>query len=107
MFSHIGKKVSKLDTPALLVDLDRFERNLKKLPQSLLSLNSPVKVRPHTKAHKCPTIAHKQVRPNVLLQRFYDIYLLVIMFQVAHGAVGICCQKLSEAESMVTNTNRQ
>ncbi|XP_020895649.2 uncharacterized protein LOC110234602, partial [Exaiptasia diaphana] len=80
MFNRIGKKVVDLDTPALLIDLDKFEKNLKKLPESLLAVNSGVKVRPHCKAHKCPTIAHKQI---------------------SHGAVGVCCQKLSEAESMV------
>ncbi|KAK3739010.1 hypothetical protein QZH41_010486 [Actinostola sp. cb2023] len=80
MFTQIGKKITEVETPALLIDLDKFERNLKKLPQSLHATNSPVKVRPHAKAHKCPTIAH---------------------MQVTHGAVGVCCQKLSEAESMV------
>lgn len=64
MFSRIGKKVEDLDTPALLIDLDKFYKNLKKLPESLLALNSAVKVRPHCKAHKCPTIAHKQVNNN-------------------------------------------
>jgi D-serine deaminase-like pyridoxal phosphate-dependent protein len=42
--------------------------------------NKPVKMRPHVKTHKCPIIAHKQI---------------------AAGAEGIACQKLSEAEVMV------
>ncbi|XP_031553115.1 uncharacterized protein LOC116290248 [Actinia tenebrosa] len=79
MFSLIGKKISEVDTPALLIDLDKFERNLAKLPKSMERFPG-VAVRPHGKAHKCPTIAH---------------------LQVEHGAVGLCCQKLSEAESMV------
>ena len=67
-----------VDTPALLLDLDVFEANLKRLSESLAGRN--VKVRPHAKSHKCPQIALRQV---------------------ALGAVGVCCQKVSEAEALV------
>ena len=77
-FSIIGKPVSEVDTPSLLLDLDAFERNLKKLSSSLAG--TKVKARPHSKSHKCPMIA---------------------LQQIAHGAVGVCCQKVSEAEAMV------
>jgi D-serine deaminase-like pyridoxal phosphate-dependent protein len=67
-----------VDTPALLLDLAVFERNLDRLASSLRG--APVRVRPHGKSHKCPEIALRQV---------------------ARGAVGICCQKVSEAEIFV------
>jgi len=75
----ISENVSKweIDTPALLLDLDAFERNLKKLSDYCRRNN--VLFRPHTKTHKCPIISHKQI---------------------AGGAVGICTAKVSEAEVM-------
>lgn len=74
----IGMPLDEVDTPALLVDLDAFEANLRLMQQSTSGL--PVQVRPHAKTHKCPTIA---------------------LAQMAHGAVGVCCQKVSEAEALV------
>jgi D-serine deaminase-like pyridoxal phosphate-dependent protein len=73
-----GMAVHEVDTPALLLDLDAFEHNLTRLTQSLHGTD--VRVRPHAKSHKCPAIALRQI---------------------AHGAVGVCCQKVSEAEAMV------
>ncbi|MFN0315081.1 MAG: DSD1 family PLP-dependent enzyme [Burkholderiales bacterium] len=75
-----GMPLSEVDTPALLLDLDAFEYNLKALNDSLAGTN--VRVRPHAKSHKCPEIARRQM---------------------ALGAVGICCQKTSEAEAFVRN----
>jgi 3-hydroxy-D-aspartate aldolase len=74
----VGARLTDVDTPALLLDLDAFERNLDALHATLAGL--PVRVRPHAKAHKCPEIALRQV---------------------AKGAAGICCQKVSEAEVFV------
>jgi D-serine deaminase-like pyridoxal phosphate-dependent protein len=70
--------LSEVDTPALVLDLDAFERNVRRLPESLGSAR--IMVRPHAKSHKCPQIA---------------------MRQIAAGAVGVCCQKVSEAEALV------
>jgi D-serine deaminase-like pyridoxal phosphate-dependent protein len=70
--------LAEVDTPALLLDLDAFERNLDRLDKSLAGTR--MRVRPHSKSHKCPEIALRQM---------------------AHGAVGVCCQKVSEAEAMV------
>ncbi len=70
--------LDEVDTPALIVDLDAFERNLRRLPERIAGTG--VRVRPHAKTHKCPVIALKQV---------------------ALGAVGVCVQKVSEAEAMV------
>ena len=69
---------AEIDTPALLLDLDAFEANLETLDQTLQGRR--VKVRPHAKSHKCARIA---------------------LAQMARGAVGVCCQKVSEAEALV------
>jgi len=76
--AEIGMPLAEVDTPSLILDLDAFERNLDLLDASLAG--KPVKVRPHAKSHKCPEIALRQL---------------------ARGAVGVCCQKVSEAEAMV------
>jgi D-serine deaminase-like pyridoxal phosphate-dependent protein len=72
--------ISKHDipTPALILDLDRFERNLQKMATHLQPQR--VQLRPHAKTHKCPIIARRQI---------------------AMGAHGICVAKLSEAEVML------
>jgi len=75
----IGVPVAEIDTPALLVYLDPFERNLAAMAQWAREAKS-VALRPHAKSHKCPAIA---------------------LAQVAAGAVGVCCQKVSEAEALV------
>jgi D-serine deaminase-like pyridoxal phosphate-dependent protein len=74
----IGMPLSEVDTPALILELDAFERNLTRLTESLRGHR--IAVRPHAKSHKCPQIALRQI---------------------ALGAVGVCCQKVSEAEAMV------
>lgn len=74
----IGAALADVDTPALVVELDPFERNLKRMQESLAG--SRLKLRPHAKTHKCAEIALRQM---------------------ALGAVGICCQKTSEAEALV------
>jgi D-serine deaminase-like pyridoxal phosphate-dependent protein len=76
--AHPGDPVSMIDTPALVLDLDAFERNLERMSAALRGSN--VRLRAHAKAHKCPEIALRQV---------------------ALGAVGICCQKVSEAAVFV------
>ena len=73
-----GMALEDVDTPALLIELDAFEWNLRRLADVVAA--TPVTLRPHGKANKCPAIAHKQM---------------------ALGAVGVCCQKVSEAEAMV------
>jgi len=76
--AQVGSTIDEIDTPALIVDLDAFEHNLHKLAG--FSRSAGVRLRPHAKTHKCPTIALKQV---------------------AAGAVGQCCQKVGEAEALV------
>jgi 3-hydroxy-D-aspartate aldolase len=74
----VGMTLAEVDTPALLIDLDAFERNLQRMGDFIRG--SGVRLRPHSKTHKSPDIAARQM---------------------ALGAVGVCCQKVSEAEIMV------
>jgi D-serine deaminase-like pyridoxal phosphate-dependent protein len=70
-----GDRLQDVDTPALIIDLDRFDINLERMREAAASYN--IRVRPHAKSHKCPEIAKRQI---------------------AAGGVGICVQKLGEAE---------
>jgi D-serine deaminase-like pyridoxal phosphate-dependent protein len=70
-------RLEEVDTPALILELDAFETNLKRLAEAV---PARVRVRAHAKTHKCPEIGKRQI---------------------AAGAVGVCCQKISEAEAMV------
>ena len=74
----VGQRVEEVDTPALIVELDAFERNVAAMATAVKGRG--VRLRPHSKTHKCAEIARRQV---------------------AAGAVGVCCQKVSEAEAMV------
>lgn len=69
-----GQALAEVDTPSLILDLDVFERNVDRM--QALADRAGIRLRPHAKAHKCPDIA---------------------LAQMARGAVGICCQKASEA----------
>jgi D-serine deaminase-like pyridoxal phosphate-dependent protein len=67
----------EIPTPALLLDLDRFERNLARMAAHVRAAGK--NLRPHAKTHRCPEIARRQV---------------------AAGALGVACAKLGEAEVM-------
>jgi D-serine deaminase-like pyridoxal phosphate-dependent protein len=71
-----GRCVDELDTPALLVDLDKLERNIATMRRIIIE-EAGVGWRPHTKAIKIPALARK------LLEA---------------GAIGVTCAKLGEAE---------
>jgi 3-hydroxy-D-aspartate aldolase len=75
--AKIGQRLEDVDTPALILDLPAFEQNQKTLFELV---KGRVRVRPHAKTHKCPEVAKRQI---------------------ALGAVGNCCQKVSEAEALV------
>ena len=51
--------LDSLDTPIVLIDMDKLEANIKEMSQ--LSAEAGVKLRPHTKAHECPFIAKIQI----------------------------------------------
>ena len=74
----IGIPKEEIDTPALLIDLDVFEANIRTMADFFKTVNA--ELRPHAKTHKTPIIAHKQLEA---------------------GAIGITCAKLGEAEAMV------
>src|SRR3989442_877311 len=67
----------EIPTPALLLDLDRFERNLARMTAHVRRTGKAI--RPHAKTHKCPEIARRQIQA---------------------GALGVACAKLGEAEVM-------
>lgn len=66
---------TELETPALYVDLDVLERNIRTMQARCREWG--VALRPHTKTHKIPEIA---------------------AMQLAAGAAGITCAKIGEAE---------
>jgi D-serine deaminase-like pyridoxal phosphate-dependent protein len=76
--ARVGDPFAEIDTPALVIDLDAMERNIARL--AAFATTTGVKLRPHAKTHKSADIGR---------------------LQVAAGAVGLCCQKVSEAEAMV------
>ncbi|MFC7298827.1 DSD1 family PLP-dependent enzyme [Herminiimonas aquatilis] len=73
-----GDSLAQVSTPALLIELDAFEHNIARMAE--MARQHGVALRPHAKAHKSSVIAQKQM---------------------AAGAIGICCQKLSEAYPFV------
>src|SRR5260221_7380837 len=75
--ARAGDLIESIDTPALLVDLDRFEDNLARL---MAAVQPHIRVRAHAKSHKCVAIARRQI---------------------AAGVAGVCVQKTSEAEVFV------
>src|ERR1700730_1210032 len=74
----IGAAVADIETPALVIDLDAFDRNVAKMAG--FARAAGVHVRPHAKTHKCAASARRQI---------------------AAGAVGQCVQKVGEAEALV------
>jgi D-serine deaminase-like pyridoxal phosphate-dependent protein len=77
--THIATPMDSLETPALVVDLDRLERNLARTAEYAAAHR--LALRPHVKTHKSPRIAAAQLRL---------------------GAVGVTCATPFEAEVMAT-----
>ena len=73
----LGQPATAIDTPALVIDLDAMERNLAAMAG--FAAQRGIRLRPHAKMHKSATLAK---------------------LQMAHGAVGVCVQKTSEAEAL-------
>lgn len=69
-----------IDTPAVLIDLDIAEANIDRY-QAYCD-DHKLHLRPHIKTHKLPMLAKRQIKA---------------------GAIGICCQKVSEAEAMIAD----
>ncbi len=73
--AFIGKHFKELPTPCLCLDLDVMDFNTKAMNDFVKG--TPVKYRPHFKAHKSLALAH---------------------IQINGGAIGMTCAKLGEAE---------
>ena len=73
----VGDPVAAIDTPALVIDLDAMERNLAAMAG--FARTHGMRLRPHAKTHKCAALARRQI---------------------AAGAVGVCVQKIGEAEAL-------
>ncbi|MFM7347372.1 MAG: DSD1 family PLP-dependent enzyme [Tagaea sp.] len=70
--------LAKIDTPALILDSDAMAGNIARMAAD--ARGTGIALRPHAKTHKSPSVARRQI---------------------AAGAVGVCCQKVGEAEIMV------
>jgi D-serine deaminase-like pyridoxal phosphate-dependent protein len=73
-----GTPVEEIDTPAMIIDLDAAEANIRNMQDAVTS--NGCRVRPHTKTSKSPYWALKQIEA---------------------GATGVCCAKVGEAEVLV------
>lgn len=73
----VGQGVDAIDTPALVVDLDAAERNLRRMAG--FAAAHGMRLRPHGKMHKSAWFARLQVQA---------------------GAVGLCVQTVAEAEAL-------
>jgi len=71
--------LGRVDTPALLVDLEALRSNIRTMAAFFEPLSAGL--RPHFKTHKCKRIAH---------------------LQMDAGAIGMTCAKLGEAEILVS-----
>lgn len=70
-------RTADYETPSLLLDVDAAERNIRRMGEFFRGKKAAL--RPHIKVHKSPWLAHKQI---------------------AAGAIGVTCAKVSEAEVM-------
>jgi len=76
----IGKPIDEIETPALLLDLDKFQCNVDKMFK--FAREAGVNIRPHAKTFKAAAICNK------LLEA---------------GAIGLMTQKLDEAEVLLNS----
>jgi D-serine deaminase-like pyridoxal phosphate-dependent protein len=73
----IGRGKDSLATPALLLDLEAAERNIRKMAERLRSL--PAAIRPHIKAHKSPELARKQVEAGAIGISVATVWEAIVM----------------------------
>ncbi|HUJ49236.1 MAG TPA: alanine racemase [Bryobacteraceae bacterium] len=78
MTAGFPRSVAELDTPAILIDLDVMERNLRRVAG--YAQQHGLRLRPHTKTHKIPALARNQLQL---------------------GAAGLTVAKVGEAEVML------
>jgi D-serine deaminase-like pyridoxal phosphate-dependent protein len=82
--NRVGQSLAELETPALLVDLPTMERNLHTMAQFFRRQSA--KLRPHFKNHRVLDLARCQVE---------------------HGAIGITCARLWQAERLIQSGIRE
>jgi D-serine deaminase-like pyridoxal phosphate-dependent protein len=75
--ARVGDPIRAIDTPALVIDADALERNIAAL--AAFARERGLALRPHAKTHKSARIAQLQIEA---------------------GAVGVCVQKVSEAQAL-------
>ena len=83
----MGATIDEIDTPALLVELDAFEHNLRKLAD--FAANSGVRLRPHAKTHKCPEIARRQMALSQQARLLNATQAIFRHWHAAHRPVAI------------------
>ena len=76
--ADVGAGIEAIDTPCLLIDLDAYERNIQRMARF---------IRDHDLRHRAHAKTHKSADMPTTM---------------AAGAVGVCCQKVSEAEAPCT-----
>ena len=69
-----------LPTPAMILDIDAFDHNLKKMSDHCKQAG--INLRGHVKIHKSPDVSKRQI---------------------AQGAIGVCCATIAECELMVNH----
>ncbi|MGA2301533.1 MAG: alanine racemase [Candidatus Acidiferrum sp.] len=84
MSDSAQRKITHIETPALLVDLDAMEQNLRSITKFFSTQNA--KLRPHFKNHRVLELA---------------------ALQLQHGALGITCARLWQAEKLVHSGIRE
>src|SRR5579875_154651 len=77
--SLLQSNAADIATPALVIDLEAFERNVAKMAEHCRQ--NGIALRPHAKTHKCAEIARRQI---------------------AAGAIGQCCATLDEAAMLMS-----
>lgn len=78
--ARAGDPIAAIASPALVIDLDALERNIARM--AAFARERKLRLRPHAKTHKSAQIAR---------------------LQLAAGAVGVCVQKVSEAEALAAH----
>jgi D-serine deaminase-like pyridoxal phosphate-dependent protein len=72
--------ISEIETPAIVIDLDIMERNLRRAAD--YARDNDLRLRPHTKTHKIPALGRRQIEM---------------------GAAGLTVAKVGEAEVMAAS----
>ena len=92
--SQLGLELHQIETPALVLEMNKFDSNLERMAKSIAQLSTdagPVMLRPHAKSHKSAQLALMQCAVST---GQHDE-------PRRHNTVGVCVSKISEAEALV------